>query len=380
MKKVQTLLVKTVTVQVKWSKTKGVRMSRPSIAISLTVDERKELEKQIRQTKGRKKADRLRVILYKAEGHSNKFIAKLLQIGRNQVSKLLKRYCAGGLAALLQADKYQGAKPKLTSEQQQALKIELKTKIYATAFQVIAWVEEQWGVVYELSAMHKLLKRLGFSYKKNRLVPSKADPELQRLFVRWFEWFCAQLGPDDRLYFGDAVHFKHNAEAGYAWSVVGEPHRIPSNTGRQRYNVFGAYCIQTHEHIFMLTEDNINKDKLAEFLPLLHAKHSGQGKIYLMLDNASYNRAHKVKDEALKQNIVLDYLPPYSPNLNPIERLWKFVRKKFFKDKYRDTFDKFCQQLDDFFANLDQYHDELASLLTDNFELVPEGWQTPVSI
>ena len=54
-------------------------MSRPSIAISLTVDERKELEKQIRQTKGRKKADRLRVILYKAEGHSNKFIAKLLQ-------------------------------------------------------------------------------------------------------------------------------------------------------------------------------------------------------------------------------------------------------------------------------------------------------------
>jgi len=235
-------------------------------------------------------------------------------------------------------------------------------------------------VVYELSAMHKLLKRLGFSYKKNRLVPSKADPQLQRLFVRWFEWFCGQLGPDDRLYFGDAVHFKHNAEAGYAWSVVGDPHRIPSNTGRQRYNVFGAYCLQTHEHVFLLTEDNINKEKLAEFLPLLRAQHPGQGKIYLMLDNASYNRAHQVKDEALQQNIVLDYLPPYSPNLNPIERLWKFVRKKFFKDKYRDTFDKFCQQLDDFFANLDQYHDALASLLTDNFELIPEGWQTPVSI
>lgn len=348
------------------------------MTISLTADERKELEERIRHTKDRKKADRLRVILYKAEGHSHKFIAKLLQMGRKQITKLVTRYRQGSWEALVQADNYQGSSPKLTPEQQQALKIELKTKIYATAFQVIVWVEKQWGISYELSAMHKLLKRLGFSYKKNRLVPSKADPELQRLFVRWFEWFCTQLGPDDRLYFGDAVHFKHNAEAGYAWSEVGEPHLIPANTGRQRYNVFGAYCIQTHEHAFLLTEDNINRDKLIEFLALLRAKHP-QGKIYLMLDNARYNHAQQVKAAALQHNIVLDYLPPYSPNLNPIERLWKFVRKKFFKDRYRDTFAKFCQQLDDFFAHLDQYHAELVSLLTDKFELIPEGWQVPVS-
>jgi transposase len=141
----------------------------------LNKDERKDLEKQIRQTKDRKKADRLRVILYKAEGHSNKFIAQLLQMGRNQVSKLLQRYREGGIDALLQADNYQGSKPKLSPEQLQALKIELKTKIYATVFQVIAWVEKQWGVIYELSAMHKLLKRLGFSYKKNRLVRGSSE-------------------------------------------------------------------------------------------------------------------------------------------------------------------------------------------------------------
>jgi hypothetical protein len=63
----------------------------------------------------------------------------------------------------------------------------------------------------------------------------------------------------------------------------------------------------------------------------------------------------------------------------PVERLWKFVRKTFFKDKYRDTFAKFRAQLDDFFANLDQYRDQLASLLTTHFELVPEGWRMPVS-
>lgn len=256
--------------------------------------------------------------------------------------------------------------------------MELKTKIYATAAQVIVWVEKQWNIVYDLSGMHKLLKRLGFSYKKNRLVPSQADPELQRQFVQWLAGLHQHMKPEDRLYWADAVHFKHNAEAGYAWSEVALPHQIPANTGRQRYNVLGAYCIQSHEHLFVLTPDNINQDKLVEFLGLLRAKHPDQGQIYLIVDTARYHHAHTVQAAARQQRIRLEYLPPYSPNLNPIERLWKFVRKKFFKDRYRDTFAKFCTQLQDFFANLDQYRTELTSLLTENFELLPGGWQTPL--
>ncbi len=351
-------------------------MSRPTVKIKLSKKERQELGKKIRQTKERKKADRLRVILYKDDGYSNKFIARMLQIGRNQVSKLLNQYRQGGLKELLEPDKYQGSQPRLNEEQQQRLKKELKINLYATAFQVIAWVEKQWEVKYSVRGMHKLLKRLGFTYKKNILIPSKADPELQRRFVRWLDGLRKRMGPDDLLMYIDVVHFKHNAEAGYGWSLKGDPHQIPSNTGRQRYNVLGAYDPQSHNSFFLLTGDNINQYKLVEFLILLRAKFSDKKKIYLILDNASYNHAHTVKAEALNQNIILDYLPPYSPNLNPIERLWKFVRKEFFKDKYRETFAKFCQQLEEFFANLDQYRDELVSLLTENFKLVPEGWQT----
>jgi transposase len=365
------------TLQVKWLKTGEVSMSRPTISISLDQEARKKLKKQIRQTKDRKMADRLRVILYKADGQGNKVIAKLLQIGRNQVSKLLQRYRQGGLPALLEPDNYQGSSPKLSQEQQQILKVELKTNIYATAFQVMAWVEQQWDVKYGVRGMHQLLRRLGFSYKKNRLVPSKADPELQRLFVQWLAGLRARMGPDELLLYSDAAHFKHNAEAGYAWSLKGEPHLIPANTGRQRYNVLGAYDPHGHEYYFLLTADNINQDKLIEFLGLLRVKFPAKHKLYLLLDNASYNHALRVKAEARKQRIILDYLPPYSPNLNPIERLWKFVRKKFFKDKYRDTFAKFCTQLDDFFANLDRYRDQLASLITENFEVIPESWQIP---
>jgi transposase len=378
MKKVHGCWAKIEPPLVQWRKTGGFSMNGPSTIINLTPERRSELEEQIRQTKERKVADRVRVILYKAEGHSHKFIANLLQMGRNQVTDLLQRFNQGGLPALLQPNQAGGSTAKLTIEQQQALKVELKTKIYATAFQVMAWVEKQWGIVYELSGMHKLLKRLGFSYKKNRLVPSQADPELQRQFVQWLAGLHQHMKPEDRLYFGDAVHFKHNAEAGFAWSEVALPHQIPANSGRQRYNVLGAYCIQTHDHLFILTPDNINQEKLVEFLGLLRAKHPNQGQIYLILDNARYHHAQTVQAAARQQRIRLEYLPPYSPNLNPIERLWKFVRKKFFKDRYRDTFAKFCAQLQNFFANLDQYRDELTTLLTENFELLPGGWQPPV--
>ena len=129
----------------------------------------------------------------------------------------------------------------------------------------------------------------------------------------------------------------------------------------------------------ILTEDNINQDKLVELLELLHAKHP-QGQVYLVLDNARYNHTQQVATLAKQHHIRLEFLPPYSPNLNPIERLWKFVRKEFFKDKYRDTFAKFRTQLDDFFANLGQYRDQLVSLITDNFELIPDGWQCPLSV
>ncbi len=353
-------------------------MSRQIRLINLNEQKCKALEQQIRKAKERKIADRLRVILYKSEGHSHKEIGRRLQMGRNQVTKILQRYRSGGVQALI-SDHHQGSSPKLTVEQQQELKFELTTKIYHTAQQVIKFVEERWDITYGVRGMHKLLKRLGFTYKKNRLVPGKADPEAQRQFVQWFDQLRAELGPDDRIYFGDAVHLKHNAEAGYAWSLIGEPHLIPTNSGRQRYNILGVYCTQTHEHLFILTEANINQDSVIELLKRLRDKHPGQGKLYLVLDNASYNKATRVQEQAKNSRIILKFLPPYSPNLNLIERLWKLMRKKFCQDKYRDTFAKFRKELDIFFAELDQYRTELAALLTEKFELVPSSWQAPVS-
>ncbi len=208
-------------------------------------------------------------------------------------------------------------------------------------------------------------------------MPSKADPEAQRQFVHWFKKLRAELGEDDRIYFVDAFHAKHNAEAGSAWSELGNPHMIAANSGRNRYNILGAYCTQTNENEFILTEENINQDKLIELLDRLHGKHQS-GKIYLVLDNASYNHAKRVKKRAELSGIILKYQPPYSPNLNLIERLWKFTRKEFFKDKYRATFQDFREKLNHFFNNLSAYQKKLTSLLAENFELIPQNWSCSI--
>ena len=268
----------------------------------------------------------------------------------------------------------------LDEEQRLMLIFQLKTHIYHTAKQVIAWVAEQFGVQYSLRGMHTLLRRLGFTYKKGRLVPSKADPEIQRQFVVAYNQLCSQLGPDDQVYFGDAAHFRHNAETTYSWSEVGKPNIIPTNSGRVHYNVIGVYCAQTHESFFIQTPDNINSATVIELLKIIQKNHPASAKVYVILDNARHHHAMNVKAYCESAGITLVFLPTYSPNLNVIERLWKLMRKKVFKDHYYATLDQFVAAIKDFLAHLERYMDELTTLMTDNFEIIPSAWIKSVPI
>lgn len=92
--------------------------------------------------------------------------------------------------------------------------------------------------------------------------------------------------------------------------------------------------------------------------------------IVLILDNAPYNKSYQVRDRAEQLNIRLEFLPPYCPNLNLIERLWKFFKKKVVTNKYYEKFSQFDDAIYDFFANISNYQQELKSLLTLNFEII----------
>lgn len=144
-----------------------------------------------------------------------------------------------------------------------------------------------------------------------------------------------------------------------------------ANSGRRRINVIGALNAVTRRPVTLVTEANCDQETMMVFLGEVRKEYPDPAEtLHLFLDNARYNRAYSVQEKAKRLNIVLHYLPPYSPNLNLIERLWKFFKKKVIKNRYYGTFAEFSDAIVSFFHRLDRYDSELESLLSLKFEII----------
>jgi len=142
---------------------------------------------------------------------------------------------------------------------------------------------------------------------------------------------------------------------------------IKSSSGRQRYNVLGAIDAITKELIAVANDSYIDSISFCQLLRLI-ANENISIPITLILDNAKYQKCALVKELAEELGIELLYLPSYSPNLNLIERLWKFVKKKSLYSKYYSDFDKFKKGIRDVLANLDDHKTETETLLNLKFQ------------
>lgn len=174
------------------------------------------------------------------------------------------------------------------------------------------------------------------------------------------------------LLFLDPVHQMHNNENGYSWQKKGKAgtKKVLSNTGRRRLNIIGALNPVKIAMTTLITECKCDREVIKALFKEIKKDYPEDVKINLILDNASYNKAYDVQALAEEYNINLIYLPPYSPNLNLIERVWKFFKKKTTKNNYYPTFEEFYQAVDNFFNGFNNFQDELKSLLTFNFEII----------
>lgn len=168
------------------------------------------------------------------------------------------------------------------------------------------------------------------------------------------------------MYFVDASHFVLASFLGWVWCFVRLYVRAAS--GRQRYNVLGALNAVTHE---LVTEVNTTYTTATSVCALLQkiAARGASAPVTLVLDNARYQRCSLVQDLAKALGIELLFLPSYSPNLNLIERLWKFVKKEVLNSRHHQDFNRFQAAIDGCLADLTTKHREkLATLLTHNFQ------------
>jgi transposase len=168
------------------------------------------------------------------------------------------------------------------------------------------------------------------------------------------------------VFFVDAAHFVFGTFLCCLWSFARIFVRAAS--GRQRFNVLGAWNAVTRELIAVSNTTVVNTETMCELLRKIAA--SGlTGPITLVLDNARYQHNAAVKALAKQLGITLLFLPSYSPNLNLIERLWKFTKRRALYGRYHPTFAAFQAAIQETLDGLSTTHAEsLKTLMTLNFQ------------
>jgi transposase len=164
----------------------------------------------------------------------------------------------------------------------------------------------------------------------------------------------------------DSAHFVLGTYLGYLWCFARVLVRAPS--GRQRFNVLGALNAITHQLVTVTNDSYINAASVCALLEQL-AQLGLQVPITVVMDNARYQRCRLVQAKAAALGIEVLFLPTYSPNLNLIERLWKFVRKECFYAKYYENFALFKRAIEGCLSETTGLHKSaLSSLLTLEFQ------------
>lgn len=328
----------------------------------------RELQKHHRNTKTYIRAT---VLLMLDGGFSKDQIAYALGIDESTVRRYKEKYKQSKNLDDYLSDQYKAYCGKLTKSEKAIVIEELDTYLYRSAKEVVAFIKQRFHKTYTPSGVVGLLHQLGFVYKKTRVEPSKADAGKQAVFLEKMQDHLDNLSDHEAAFFLDGVHPQHNTKSERGWIKKGEEFPIAANSGRKRVNINGALNPFDLTNVVIDKTDSVNTQSTIRLLEKIRLQNQSLSTILLFSDNARYYKSKMLK-EYLEQHPIFKmiHLPSYSPNLNLIERLWKFLRKKVINSFYYEKFEEFEQAILDFFKNLNQYEDELKSLLTLNFPIM----------
>lgn len=251
-------------------------------------------------------AYKINAVILLGTGWKLKKVKEALLIDESTLRSYVDQYRDGGIDLLISTN-YQGSQCRLSDDQLKKLSEELNSSIYLTTKAVINFVYATFQKTYSLSGMRDLLQRMGYVYKKPKLVPGNPDKEAQELFAEQYEKF--------------------------------------------------------------METKSANAESTINLLQTIEQKYFVATEIVLILDNARYHYSKEVKAYLVDSKIRLVFLPSYSPNLNPIERLWKYFKKVVLYNTYYESLKQFRRASISFFKNIDEHLEELAPILQADFNL-----------
>ena len=222
--------------------------------------------------------------------------------------------------------------------------------------------------VRTISGMRSWLKKHGFVYKKPKGFPGKGNAEAQEKFIAVYKKLLNTTLEDEPVLFGDSVHPTQATILSYGWIKRGKEHHIPTTGTKTRVNITGAINLEdqtvTHREY-----EKVNGDSFVDFLKFLEEKYPKAPKIHLIVDRGSCHTSKIVKAHLKNgSRVVLHYLPAYSPNLNPIERLWKIMHEHVSNNRYYEKKEQFILAVRKFFnETILDIKDVILNRVTDNF-------------
>ena len=343
------------------------------VSIELTTEALDALYTEMMSNSSERSRRKCMVLYLKGLGYSHIKIAGIVRVDQDTVTAYIKKYAESGLQGLLE-DNYHTPVGQLEPHIEKLKKI-FKDEPPHTVCSAIDVIEKHTGIRLKHSACRDFLIKIGLKCRRVGVVPGKAiDDEKQQQAQQDFHDEKLQPVLEEAkqgkrtVLFVDAAHFVMGAFLGMVWCFIRV--LLPSSCGRKRYNVLGAFNPVTHEVITITNETYINQVVFCEFLEKISKHYGTERPITLILDNARYQKCQSVFDKAKELDIELLYLPAYSPNLNLIERLWRFVKKEVLYSRHYDKFTSFKEAIDTCLSKLHTCHkDKMETLMTMRFQL-----------
>lgn len=313
----------------------------------LTDEERLNLRFQHKKERDKRICDRIKAVLLHDKGWSSQQIAEALLISDESVRNHIEDYKKD----LKLRPNSGGSSEKLSEAQSRHLEAHLQEHTYLYVKDIVAYIEVVFKIKYTVHGMRFWLQRHGFSYKKPAVVPGKANIDQQKAWIAEYEELRAKLPSNETICFIDGVHPTHNTQPAYGWIKKGIRKEIPSNTGRLRLNLTGALDVISQK-VIIQSDQTLNADATVNFFRKIEEAYPDKDKVHIFCDNARYYKNQLVQEYLRTSKIQLHHLPPYSPNLNPIERLWKWMKERVIYNTYYSEFEEFKYAIFGFFYAL----------------------------
>jgi len=350
-------------------------VSLVSFTLQLSSFTRKHLYRRLKEAYASgslKLVKRIHALLDLAQGQSVHDVAERLALGEQTVRDYRNQFLFKGMASLVYKSP-PGRPSKLTKTQRKQLAEWIKVSPQDSGYTSGCWntpmiqdlIWRQFGVEYHPHYLCTLLKNMGFSYQKARFVSDHLN-EAKRLEWRQTKW--PQILRNARqkkalLLFGDEASFAQWGSLSYTWAPKGQQPEVPTSGKRKGYKIFGLIDYFSGQFFYKSQTGRFNSESYAAFL--LDVLAQTKKHVIVIQDGARYHTSKAMQQffDAHADRLTIEQLPAYSPDFNPIEHLWKKVKREATHLKYFPEFTDLQQEVDRALLHFAQTPSEITVLM-----------------